>query len=830
MQSNENFDTYLTRNGSWILLHLDTGKHLCSNMIREIASSLNMQEETLVSLVKNTDEGEWPVLLGGRTFKLSSMKISSESLILSLTPVNPGEIADFLYTTTADELFVLISSLGKIITISPGAVSLFGESSDLASLFDSSSSGAIQAALKNCILSGSTQDILVSHRTGGGDRANYSLSMRKLPSPGKLIYCRLTVPSVAVVTRTMGKRSLISVLLEESFCPAFIIDDQGIITSMNEIARNICMKMWGLIPTGSNLFDFIHPSHRKVLETRHEQRNRGFVTTSRFSVKLRPSVSGSEISIDISVVPIPDTDQYVIFSQTKTTDAGTSDNGGSSSTPAELTKLLGEEDLSQTEIVKTTATFLGASSAAFVHDGGLVTVGDSRGLMQMLDPIQLAARSCGFQEDGIFIHRIHSGFGISHLVLLGIHNRTLSPLSLTVLGAASRVLGEQEARSALRAGHRILSTVKTLAEGYLKKTEPLDGLLSDLVKECRAETAVIYKINANGTALKGIGSSGVIGLLPELPVEALNTASWACLRGETAFFAETPEDDLRFSPVFPNSRSELAVPFFNGSTADGVILLASTETEAFHYSETELIQLMAILFTAPESSTSNGTAQDITHGSNALKQQTLEHILHNISALNSSSEVYLDSLERELKDSDLNSHELGKLTDSVKRLTFFSKWTLWWLKISIYNGSPEHRWINPVPLLAKVLDEFGRVFDPRGIELNISPPMNDIEVCTDGSFISMIAYSLLACILDYCENCQKVNLTFVQREDYWSFRFDTAGGSIPGECLSVDRLPEKENMAFTLAWKLTEELGGTVSTFSNKGKTTRMIIRLKVSG
>jgi hypothetical protein len=37
-------------------------------------------------------------------------------------------------------------------------------------------------------------------------------------------------------------------------------------------------------------------------------------------------------------------------------------------------------------------------------------------------------------------------------------------------------------------------------------------------------------------------------------------------------------------------------------------------------------------------------------------------------------------------------------------------------------------------------------------------------------------------------------------------------------------------MAFLLAWKLTEELGGTVSTFSNRGRSTKIAVRLRKSG
>jgi len=830
MQSNERFDTYLTDDGYWAITHDDADKILYSNRLQNIATGLNMQVETMISLLRNTSEGKWPALLGGKLFILSVLQLSSASRILKLKPADPREISDMLAEITGDEIFVLVTFQGKILAMSKKAISLFKESDDLTSLFDTSSSWAIQAAVQKCSKTGTTPDFLIGHNAEENARLNYTLSMRKLLSPGRLIYCRLTVPSVAVVTRTTDRRSLIGILLEESFCPAFTVDAKGVITSMNEIARGVCLQMWGTNPTGSSLLGFVHPDHRKTIQLRHEQRNRGYTTTSRFSVKLQPSLSGSEFVVDVSVVPIPDTEQYVIFAQTKSSSSKDENQDHNEEIPQILLKLLMEENVSQSEILETVSGSLGATSAAYIHEGEILTIGDSRELVQILDPIQLAASPCGFREDGIFLHRIHSGFSISHLVFQGMQKHQLKPLSLAVLHGASRVLAEQEAKLALRAGHRILATVKALADGFLKKTEPLEGMLSDLAGECRAETAVVFKINSTGSALKGIGSSGVVGMLPDHPIEALNTASWSCIRGETAFFAETPEDDLRFSPVFPNSRSELAVPYFNGSVTEGVILLASTETEAFHYVETELIQMMAILFSTPENSSDRSDSLVSSSSSNTMKLKAMDYITHSITALYSTSQVHLESMEKSVAGCDETTESVRDLSDSVIKLSFFSKWSLWWLRISVYNESPDHRWINPIPLLEKVLNEFRVIYNTRGITVSFHPPRNDIEVCTDGAFVSMIAYSLLMCIMDHCDNCRKVDLALDQLEDHWFFRFDTSGGSIPGECLAIDRQPEELNMAFTLAWKLTEELGGTVSTLSNKGKTTRMIVRLKVSG
>ncbi len=831
MQSIKKFDTHLPKEGYWIMVNDDNDKILYSSHINEVLESLNVKCKTLVSLLKNTSEGKWPAHILGKLFSLSALDISIGTRIFTLKPTSPEEIASLLKNIYGDEIFILTSSQGEILAVSEKAASLFEKKSDLMVLFDSLSSGAIQAALKRCQQYGSADDFLVGLDTGKTQISNFTLSMKAFPAAGKLIFCKFTVPSVAVVTRTINRNSLVGVLLEESFTPAFIMNQSGIITSMNEIARGVCQQMWGVDPTGSDLFNYVHPTYKKALQIRHEQRALGFSEASRFPVKLLPSLSGSELSVDISIVPIPEIDQYVVFARTKSSILPTMNKKEKDEISPVLMKLLSSENLPINEILEVTSLFLGASSAAYIREGKIQTIGDSRYLIKILDPVQLAASPCGFREDDTFLQRIHSGFSISHLIFQGISKKRLKPLDTAVLHAASGIIALQESKEAISEGHGILSTVKDLAKIFLDKTQPLEGLLSDLTKACKAETAVIYRLSPKGTALKGVSASGVIGLLPELQVEDLNTASWACIRGETAFFAETPGDNLRFSPVFSDSRSELAVPYFNGSTTEGVILLASTETEAFHYVEREMIQMMALLFTTPESTAgSNDFKNDFSAESNLLKQEVLNYITHNITALYSVLEVYLKNITNSKNPKDTQEEHQELLFSSVTKLGFFSRWTLWWLKVSVYNGLPNHRWIDPIPLLEKVFFDFQKISYSCKLQHTFNPPRNDIEVCTDGAFVSMIAYSLLMCVLDYCEGCEKIDMTIKQRGDHWSFGLKTTGGSVPSECLVVDKQPGKINMAFALAWKLTEELGGTINTFTNKGKNTQFTIRLKVSG
>lgn len=830
MQSNKRFDTFLPREGHWIMANSSTGNTYYSDLIENFLIDIGMELEDLNTVLRNTKEGKWPALLGGKTYKLSMIIISREVKIFTLLPIESRELSTLMTAITGEKLFILISPRGKIMAMSAKAISLFENHDNIVSIFDASSSGVIESAINDCLVKGTARDFLVTHSTPNNRRSNYSMSMRKLASPGRLIFCRLMVPSIAVVGRAIDSKTLISSLLEDDFSPAILVDSKGVIYSMNKIARNICLQMWGTNPTGSSVFELVHPDYRKAVELRYKQESRSYTTASRLALLLQPSKVGSEFKLDISTISIPDSNMHIIFGQAEVSSPGNYQKDINGSIQPALMKLLIEDDISQSEILETTIKSLGATSAAFVHEGEVLTVGDSRELMKSLDPIQLAASRCGFREDGIFLHRIHSGFSISHLVIQGLREKTLEPAAMAVLYAASKVLSEREAKSSFRSGHRMLTTIKTLAESFLKRSEPLDGLLSDLAKECRAETAVVFKINQTGTALKGIGASGVVGMLLELQINALNTASWACIHGETAFYAETAEENLRFSPVFPNSRSELAVPYFNGSTPDGVILLASTETEAFHYTETEMIQTMAILFTTPENANVVNSDRTISRRTDPLNQNVLEYIIHNITALNSASKIHFMSLEKRLASHGGTTMNTESLADSVIRLGLFSKWTLWWLKISIYGGTPDQRWINPIPLLEKVLNEFKSINELKKFEYAFHPPAEEIEVCTDGAFISMIAYSLLMCIVDYCDNCRGVDLTVEKKKDHWSFRLDTTAGSIPGECLTVDRQPEKQNMAFILAWRLAEELGGTVSTFSNKGKTTRMVVRLKVNG
>ncbi len=71
-----------------------------------------------------------------------------------------------------------------------------------------------------------------------------------------------------------------------------------------------------------------------------------------------------------------------------------------------------------------------------------------------------------------------------------------------------------------------------IASAYLRKTESLEGLLFDFARISAMETAAVYRISDNGDYLKGMAGAGTVGGMPDLPLDALSTASWACLRGK----------------------------------------------------------------------------------------------------------------------------------------------------------------------------------------------------------------------------------------------------------------------------------------------------------
>ena len=55
------------------------------------------------------------------------------------------------------------------------------------------------------------------------------------------------------------------------------------------------------------------------------------------------------------------------------------------------------------------------------------------------------------------------------------------------------------------------------------------------------------------------------------------------------------------------------------------------------------------------------------------------------------------------------------------------------------------------------------------------PPASDLEVCTDGSFVGMIAHSLIACVVGNAPECSRITLAIHSRGDHWSFSIDAEG-------------------------------------------------------
>lgn len=765
--------------------------------------------------------------VGGSLYAVSSMVLGRKCRMVNLVPLTESEAAELLQNCAGEELFVLCSSDGRILVFSEQAAKLFHGKDLLTSMFDSASSGAIQAGIRKCVLQGSVPEFLVSHTGEGGQKANYSISMRRLPSPGKLVLCRFLVPSVAVVTGTLDRNSMIRTLLEESFCPNITMDPSGVITSMNPVAKSIAMDLWGHDPTGSLFFDLIHPEQREAVINRYEQRRKGYAVPSRYTVQLSGSSESGAASIELSVMPLHGLDRWVVFLKPVTEEPASSGDN----LPPGFQSLLEKRAIAPEEALMELTKLIKANAAAYITESGILTTGDSGNLIKSLDRNKLAAAPTGFIQETVYHRRIASGFGSSHLLLQIPLKKELTRMETRVMDITSRILECYHAESILEHERKLLALTGEIASAYLSGKESIDGLLSDFTRISSMETAAVFKISRSGNFLSGVAGAGTVGALPDLPLDALNTASWACLRGETAFYTGTPENDLRFSRVFPESLSEIAVPFFRGSTPDGVILLASSERDHFSFSSGDFIQLLALLFSSPEGAPGSAVNRDDGElEGTVLKDMVLNSLIHELSGLQSAFTARIDLLRKDMENAEHAGETLGKLLDTAGLLEFHWKWALWFLRTSLYEGKPRQKWIDPAPLLEKTMTELKGLPSADGLELVFNPPDSDLEVCTDGSFVSMIAHSLIACILENTPECSGIELGLDSREDHWTFSLDSMGDSVPGECLSTRRQPDRRNMAFVLAWKLTEELGGTVSTFSNRGKTTRIVVRLRISG
>lgn len=830
MQSNENIDTFFPKKDCWVVFESDTGDYRCSEGMEVLAVSLDMEISALVPLLERTQPGIWPVSFGGRLFRASSFSTDGSFRIVSLTPSDPQDTASLIEFLTGEELFAVTSPDGRVTAVSRQAEAIFRTCDTLNSMFDSSSSGAIQAALRKCMEDDSVPEFIASHSDQANLHSSYGITMRRLPVPGRMILCKFSIPSVAVVTGAPDRNSLIRVLLEESYCPIITVDLQGTISTMNSAARELCRRLWGYDPTGSPFHDLVHHEEKSTLILRHQQRVEGFAVPSRYTVKLSVKNSSEISTADISVVPLHGPEQWVVF--VKPLFDPNCLNGVSRLFPApeHLFELLERENSAPEEMLQMLLTFLGAVAAAYVSPESITTVGDSRILMQSIDRNLLAAKNPGPGAGGTYHHRINSGFGLSHLLIHGIPQDGVTADGIRMIRITARIIQEHQIRTTLTDQKKMLSLLREIASAFLKGSDSLHGLLADFSKGCGVETAVVYRIDKKGSFLQAAAGAGTVGAPPDLPLEALNTASWACIRGETAFYTDAPENDLRFSRVFPESLSELAVPFFTATTPDGVILLASSEKELFRASVVELAQLLGLLFTVPENLPVNAGESRQQESPSHLKDSVIEEVIHNITALESAVVARTSFLKADAGDRSDLLEGMSSLGDSVSRLVFHSRWALWFLRTSLYGGKPDQKWIDPSPLLGKTLEEFQRFSGAEGIEIVFNPPPSDIEVCTDGSFVSMIAHSLLMCILDNCPQCETVSLTIRLKEDHWTFTLQSDGDSIPGECLSTERHLDGRNMSFVLAWKLTDELGGTVSTFTNRGRSTRMVIRLRVSG
>ncbi|PIE51530.1 hypothetical protein CSA37_11010 [Candidatus Fermentibacteria bacterium] len=821
MQSNGNMYTAPPDRECLVRYSCTKDKWTVSSSFAKLEEKLGLNKNALAYLLASTEPGLWPFMADGNLLQAVSAVSGNGEKTVIVSEADGSVIVNNLVRTTGSELLVLSTATGEILGLSEKAAETFKAKEQLSLLFDSFSSSIIEVALRKCILVGYEKEFLVSVSDSSGERINYAMRMRLVPAPGRLIISTFSIPSVAVVSNAPDCNSLSTVLLEESFCPDIVIDNKGKILSANGAARNFCRKHWGLDPAGHLIYDLIHPDQRKFIRIRHQHRVRGNAVPSRYTVKLQPEPDLKEVKARVSVMPLAGTDRWILF--LNPVDQKTEDLKQRKEKLSGFAEQLRPTGKTTPEKVLAMLTeLLEAESAVWICRNTTVTAGDCTELLAGLDRKSLAARGTGFLNDSTFVKGIDSGYGLSHMLIYKMTSDSLDSQQVEALETAAKALEIVQLRKALEEERSTLSLIKDIAGAFLKQNESLEGILGDFARNCGAETAALLRIAGNGRILQGMAGSGLVGGIPDIQLDKLNTASWACLSGETALFTGSQDSDLRFSRVFTDSITELAVPFFKGTAPEGVILIASTGSERFNPSAAELAELLALLFTVPEESMLPREDTEKTAVSSPVREKAAEHINDTISAMIWTLNTRLKLLP--------DGQALNELMEISGRLGFYSKWSLWFLSISMYGGKPEQKWIDPVPLLEKTFTDMKGMKTLSKVDFCFLPPENDIEVCTDGAFVGMIASSLMMCILENSSNIDRITMAVKEKGDNWTFSLESEGSSIPAESLSTSPDYENRNTSFMLAWKLTEELGGTVSTFSNRGKSTRMVIRLRTGG
>lgn len=813
---------------AWARVPGKGGPESCSGAFLSLAVKCGSDPVEFAGLFAGTPPGRWPCSIGGRLLDSSIVPLSGEDYLIFSAEISQEDSSSLLDSIRGNRRTLLCTPSGRLIASSSLVKpELEHPVESLQSCFDPGSRPSIQAALNRCRITGRVDEFLVS-ASRKGERENWSLTMERLPSPGGLVLCDLSTPSVAIVSSGAAAGTLLDSLIEENPSPAIVVDKRGVVTKLNAAARIMARDFLSdAAVVGTHFWKWVTDEYREKAREYHDRRMRGYYAPNRYSVGLDTGPDNPPAVIEISVFPLEEGGDSVAFIS-KTEDSSrqcVTETAGGETLPGALF-----DPVEVPSIMGILRACTGARDIALVLSAQTFTSGDPTRLLESLPPDPQERVE---EEDSRGEYRVFHPFpeGNALIALGGMPGKGLRPCGELAVRFAGKYLENLDPQKRQKRQRHALERVSMLVELMAKGRGSPEAILGDIAEICSADKAVKAELSSDGTLLLPVSSFGVQGSLPGFSLGSDSILTWVCVHGRSAFLAD-PLTDVRMSAVFPDSCSEIAAPIIRGDVVTGALLLATSAEEGFQGDSLMLLETAVGILSLLEGGPAAGTG----HSPGAVNEELAETVISELEhSLSASSASLLEALEQMGEGVLHETRESGLfhiVREAAGQIGSSTSLLMGWLRASAYGGRPDMKWSDPRDTASSVLATWRKNPAVEGVSFILETPEEAFIACFDPSWLYITLNSLIRSAVELTDPGGRVKVSLAKAIGFWTLQVENSGRGIPasdipdlfrkgppGNGRSLSRLD------LPLAKNLAEAMGGTITVFSLPGTGTRFLLR-----
>jgi signal transduction histidine kinase len=794
--------------------------------------------------------GRWPLLLPGSLLLCTVSFCGSTRLVILDSPMAPDEPDRYLDSLRGGQAAYLAAPDGRILAGNSAARSAYGPAREqtVRDVLASGSFSAYAGALEDCLRTGETAPFTVEVLDSEGGRCSAVLAMRRIPVPGSPLLLSLDPPSLSLAGFCPAESSFIDTIFQSIPIPAVVISPEGLILKMNDSAISVAGPMLGRSPVDTWFFDWVEPVDRDSVVSMHRKRSEGGYAPSSYEVHLG-SEAGPIMTAEVTALLLPEGKDTLAFLLPSEGLPGSGPgHSGIIGSLLSIIKAGAPAELRRT-ILEVIRTGTGARGVAMTAGGTLATAGEVPIGMpeQTPEPVGESAGETWLRTpEGLFdvtvMTRLRSG--PCRIAVFGVQSNAPSSLSKLVLGLAPMLADYVDSVESVKT---VMETFSAILDTWNTLTEEKGGLVRFLDRA--AETSGASRVYLWGPAspdgnLPLLASTGPGRDPAPLNPQAETSGGWAYTHSETVYVADTLRDS-RFTPLTPESQSELSVPLLQGRRAQGVISAISTKPGAFGSPAPGILRLFAVVLSFWLLSKQQGPRLEAGEEQRkpGIPAQEIDDILLSLGHRLRAPAAAISGFSEMLTGGRLGQLDEGaaeavsalarssvSLLDSMNRLLAL-------VRLILRDDRADMAWGRPEEVVEALAPSMRKRAEGAGLRFRIELPGTGFTAMFDRSRLEEVILELADNAFCYNNPGGDVSVRIRHEGTAWTLEVEDTGRGIPSRSLPYvfDRFYHSVDdgrslgIGLTIVKKLVDKLGGTVTVFSREGKGSRFVIRFPLT-